>query len=69
MMAVGDKPQLLASPDPLMQPYETNLEQMVPVQVRMKDNHLAVEKPVEIDSEMFDELESDLMKKYSARHR
>ena len=62
MMAVEDKPQLLASPDPLMQPYKTNLEQMVPVQVRLKDNHLAVEKPVEIDSEMFDELESGLMK-------
>ena len=31
MMAVGDKPQLLASPDPLMQPYEANLQQVVPV--------------------------------------
>ena len=50
MMAVEDKPLLLASPDPLMQPYETNLEQMVPAQVKMKDIHLAVEKPVVIDS-------------------
>ena len=61
IMAVEDKPQLLASPDPLMQPYEANLEQVVPVQVRMKDNRPAVDKPVEIDSEMFDDLENDLM--------
>ena len=59
--AVEDKPQLLASLDPLMQPYEANLEQTVPVQVRVKDNHLAVGKPVDIDPEMFDELENDLM--------
>ena len=35
-LAVEDRPQLLASPDPLMQPYEANLEQVVPVQVTMK---------------------------------
>ena len=51
IMAVEDKPQLLASPDPLMQPYEANLEQVVPVQVRMKDNRPAVDRPIEIDSE------------------
>ena len=62
MMAVEDNPQLLASPDPLMQPYGANLEEMVPVQVKMKNNHLAMEKPVEIDSDMLGELESDLMK-------
>ena len=61
MKAIEDKPHLLASPDPLMQLYGANLKQMVPVQVRMKEDRLAVEKPVEIDSETFDDLENDLM--------
>ena len=59
--AVEDRPQLLASPDPLMQPYEANLEQVVPVQVTMNNHRPAVERSVETDSEMSDDLENDLM--------
>ena len=60
-MAVEGRPQLLASPDPLMQPDEANLEQVVPVQVRMKDNRPAVEQLIETDSEILDGIETDLM--------
>ena len=59
--AVEDRPQLLASPDPLMKPYEANLEQVGPAQVTMKDNRPAVERLIETDSEMFDDHENDLM--------
>ena len=63
-MAVEDRPQLLASPDPLMQPYEANLEQVVPVQLTMKNTRPAMEISVETDPEMVDDLED----KFNVRH-
>ena len=33
VVAIEDRPQFLASPDPLMQPYEANLEQVAPIQM------------------------------------
>ena len=57
MMAVEDRPQLLASPDPLMQPYEANLEQVVPIQAVIDASSQAMETSIaNTDPEMVNDL-------------
>ena len=62
MMAVEDNLQLLEPPDPLMQPYEANLEQVAPIQMTINaEGPAASIPPVSTNLEMVNDLVANLL--------
>ena len=61
-MAVEDNLQLLASPDPLMQPHEANIEQVAPIQMTIDaEGPAASISLVSTNPEMVNDLEANLL--------